>query len=102
MFQLANSRFQKLGRSLRQGCLLGMLVWFFLPSVAQARVYVGLDQEGYFARKEFLYGEEQYTNLNIRLKGTTDSNTWFTGIDVGGMTSLTVKDYRGFFLSEAY
>jgi hypothetical protein len=112
MFQLAKPFIRQLSLTTQKASAIGAVVLLFLPCFAQAaqatevedptRVYVDLNHETYFARKQFLFGEQNYTNLYGRLKGHHYSNGFISGFNVGAMSSLTVKEYTGVHLSEAY
>ncbi len=112
MSQLLRPYLRHLNRFLKTGCAAGVVALLFLPSFAVAappaevedptRVYLNINHESYFARKQFLFGEQNYTNLVGRLKGHHYSEGYISGFNFGAMTSLTVKEYTGVHLTEAY
>jgi hypothetical protein len=120
MYHLAIPCFQILAALIRGTLLLSVFGVILFSAKAQAiallddeigntisdrtGLFLELTEESYFARKEFLYGEQNYTNLYVRYRNYDSGSgaTWFHGVDVGGMTALNVKNYHGFFAKELH
>ena len=102
MFLMLYQSFSQLAMVLRKLSFALFLVLLFANSAAQAELTLGVNQESYFARKEFLYGERDYTNIFGRFRYYPQGETFRMGVDAGGYFSPNVENYSAAYLPELW